>query len=107
MALIPPSNTFFPLSLSLSLLTAILVTTSSLTDGADSDWQENGAGYYVNHKYGFGLLNISAAVERARDWELMGEYSYYDSKKIVFNEGKGGTFGEWRGGRKRGMEKKW
>ena len=34
----------------------------SFTDPTDSDWVTNAAGYHVNHKYGFGLVDATAAV---------------------------------------------
>jgi subtilisin family serine protease len=35
----------------------ILLSTASKVDPLDSDWTQNGAGRWVNHKYGFGLVN--------------------------------------------------
>lgn len=32
----------------------ILVNTAKITDPTDSDWKTNGAGHFINHKYGFG-----------------------------------------------------
>lgn len=37
-------------------------------DVTDRDWLRNGAGYLVNHKYGFGLLDASKAVELAKTY---------------------------------------
>ena len=36
-----------------------------MTDHLDSDWQTNGAGFHVNHKYGFGVLDAGALVRLA------------------------------------------
>ncbi len=47
---------------------AILLQTARRNDPQDEDWVRNGAGYFVNHKYGFGLVNAQAAVAAARDW---------------------------------------
>jgi len=43
----------------------IFVNTSRINDAADGDWFVNGAGFHHNHKYGFGLVDASAAVESA------------------------------------------
>jgi subtilisin-like proprotein convertase family protein len=44
----------------------IFVNTSRLVDGGDSGWWTNGAGFHHNHKYGFGLVDATAAVESAK-----------------------------------------
>jgi len=46
----------------------ILITTAAQIDAQDSDWTVNGAGYHVNHKYGFGRINAQAAVDTAATW---------------------------------------
>jgi kexin len=46
----------------------ILMTTASINDPTDTDWFTNGAGYHVNHKYGFGRVDVSAAVISAAAW---------------------------------------
>ncbi|MGK7904369.1 MAG: S8 family serine peptidase [Hormoscilla sp.] len=52
----------------------ILVETAQKNDPDDDDeWSENGAGYHVNHKYGFGAIDAEAAVELARNWTSVGE----------------------------------
>lgn len=35
----------------------IMVNSAQLNDIEDSDWVVNGAGRYVNHKYGFGVVD--------------------------------------------------
>ncbi len=50
----------------------ILATTAQRNDMGDSDWVQNGAGYWVNHKYGFGRVDASAAVSAAGNWSLLG-----------------------------------
>ena len=49
----------------------LIVQTSRVTDEKDRDWRRNGAGFHVNKKYGFGLLDAAALVKKARDpaWE--------------------------------------
>lgn len=46
----------------------ILVRTARVNSPGDSDWIQNGAGYSVNHKFGFGLVDASAAVSLAQNW---------------------------------------
>lgn len=50
----------------------LLATTATRNDPADADWKSNGAGHWVNHKYGFGRVNAGAAVAAARDWTPLG-----------------------------------
>jgi len=51
----------------------ILATTAYQNDPQDSDWETNGAGYPVNHKYGFGRIDIAAAVAAAKNWTPLGD----------------------------------
>lgn len=50
---------------------AIIATTAAKNDPNDSDWNTNSAGYNINHKYGFGRIDASAAVEAAKNWILL------------------------------------
>ncbi|MBC7964864.1 MAG: proprotein convertase P-domain-containing protein, partial [Fuerstia sp.] len=43
----------------------ILVRTSRRTDPGDAEWTQNGAGLWVNYKYGFGVVDAQAAVTAA------------------------------------------
>ncbi|GAB4530325.1 MAG: hypothetical protein Tsb0014_12930 [Pleurocapsa sp.] len=47
----------------------ILVGTAKRNDPDHSDWIYNGAGFFVNHDYGFGAIDAEAAVEAAADWQ--------------------------------------
>jgi len=51
---------------------AILATTAVKNDPADAGWSTNGAGYHVNHKYGFGLVSADNAVAAATTWTPLG-----------------------------------
>ncbi|NER35226.1 MAG: hypothetical protein F6J93_14650, partial [Oscillatoria sp. SIO1A7] len=52
----------------------ILVETSRKNDDReDAGWTKNGAGYWVNHNYGFGAVDAGAAVRKARNWQSVGE----------------------------------
>lgn len=50
----------------------VLAETARQNDPGDSDWMTNGAGFHVNHKYGFGTVDAGAAVTRARTWTNVG-----------------------------------
>ncbi|MDD3592449.1 MAG: S8 family peptidase [Sulfurovum sp.] len=43
----------------------ILATTAVQNDPEENDWTTNGAGYHINHNYGFGLINVADAVSKA------------------------------------------
>ncbi|MDJ1174874.1 SBBP repeat-containing protein [Roseofilum capinflatum] len=47
----------------------ILIESADKNDPTDKDWKTNLAGYEVNHKYGFGLVNAEKAVELAKTWQ--------------------------------------
>jgi kexin len=50
----------------------ILAETARRNDPTDPDWSPNGAGRFVNHKYGFGVVDAQAAVARALTWTNVG-----------------------------------
>jgi proprotein convertase subtilisin/kexin type 2 len=50
---------------------AILAHTARKVDPADADWVTNAAGLAVNHNFGFGALDATAAVRAARTWQNM------------------------------------
>lgn len=49
----------------------ILAKTAYRNDDNDVDWIKNGAGYWVNHKYGFGRVDAAAATTAAANWTLL------------------------------------
>jgi kexin len=51
----------------------ILAETARKNDAGDADWLETTAPYHFHHQYGFGVVDASAAVERARNWVNVGE----------------------------------
>ena len=57
----------------------ILAQTARHNDPADSDWSLNGAGYWVNHKYGFGVVDAQAAVMAASGWTNVGPQKVYST----------------------------
>ncbi|RMH78032.1 MAG: hypothetical protein D6680_03315 [Cyanobacteria bacterium J007] len=50
----------------------ILVETAQKNDPTDLWWQTNGAGYHINEKYGFGAIDVNAAVHLAANWTPVG-----------------------------------
>jgi len=50
----------------------VLIETATQNHPGDGDWKQNGAGHFVNHKYGYGLLNAFAAVQAAQTWHNYG-----------------------------------
>jgi len=46
----------------------VLISSSVLTDSNHNYWTTNGAGYYINHQYGFGRINATGAVDTASKW---------------------------------------
>lgn len=46
----------------------ILAKTAAKNDPTDPDWTINGAGYHLNHKYGFGRIDAEAAIEAVSAW---------------------------------------
>ncbi|HIK90788.1 MAG TPA: hypothetical protein EYG03_02185, partial [Planctomycetes bacterium] len=50
----------------------ILVHTSERVDASDPDWVQNGAGLWVNHNFGFGGIDATAAVTAAVSHALLG-----------------------------------
>ncbi len=49
----------------------ILVNSSTKVDPTDAGWSRNnaGSGFWVNDKYGFGMINAQAAVTLAQTWQ--------------------------------------
>lgn len=60
-------------------LVAYTSDTSSLVDG---DWQTNGAGLKVSHKFGFGAIDAEAMVTRARKWNSVPDKHIYVAQPL-------------------------
>jgi kexin len=50
----------------------ILAKNAEKNDLSDVDWTTNGAGYHINHKYGFGRIDADVAVSSAANWTNVG-----------------------------------
>ncbi len=46
----------------------LVVLTSNPKFPKDPDWHTNGVGLSVSHKYGFGIIDAAALVNRAMNW---------------------------------------
>ena len=65
----------------------ILAESATKNDASNADWQTNqgtrvsgAGGYNINHNYGFGLANVSAAIALAKTWtNLPARATSYDS----------------------------
>ncbi len=51
----------------------VLVESARKNHAADAGWSLNGAGKWVSHKYGFGMVDAAAAVGLAETWTPVGE----------------------------------
>jgi len=63
----------------------ILVETARQNDPTDTGWATNGAGYTVNHKYGFGAIDAAAVVATAASWTNVGPEVSFNSGTINVN----------------------
>lgn len=61
----------------------ILADTATKNDVLDSGWSLNGAGHWINDKYGFGAVDASAAVKAAQTWSNVGSETSATSGSIV------------------------
>ncbi|XP_006822607.1 neuroendocrine convertase 2-like [Saccoglossus kowalevskii] len=50
----------------------IVVHGSNIPNPTQEGWSINGAGFHLNHKFGFGLLDVGKMVELAMTWEHVG-----------------------------------
>lgn len=61
----------------------ILVETAVKNHPGDPGWAVNGGGFNINHKYGFGRIDASAAVNLAKDWTNVGDVYTVNVAKAV------------------------
>ena len=64
----------------------IIVNTARMNDAGDSDWQVNGAGHDVNHKYGFGAIDADAAVAAALAHENVAPEVSVSAGRVTVNQ---------------------
>lgn len=63
----------------------ILVNSAERNDPENLGWAQNGAGYWVNHDYGFGRVNANAAVNLAKNWTPVNPHYALKTKKVKVN----------------------
>ena len=64
----------------------ILAKTAVKVERTHSDWTRNGAGYWVNHNFGFGRVDAAAAVKAAQTWQSVGEERKIDTNNITIGQ---------------------
>lgn len=64
----------------------ILAQSAVQNDVDDLGWVTNGAGYHVNHKYGFGRVDALAAVNRAKTWIPVPAVTTVSSPLLAVNQ---------------------
>jgi subtilisin-like proprotein convertase family protein len=64
----------------------ILADTARKNDRGDSGWSLNGAGHWINDKYGFGAVDAAAAVKAAQTWTNVGAETSVSSGPIVIDK---------------------
>ncbi len=75
----------------------VLALSARKNDPQDADWNTNGAGYDVNHKYGFGAVDAEAAAELATTWTNLPELEgvtagpFFPGLPIPDNSSQGAT----------------
>lgn len=61
----------------------VLAKSARRNDTGHFDWSQNGAGHWVNHQYGFGVVDAEAAVKMARDLEPTGSLATWSGSASV------------------------
>jgi subtilisin-like proprotein convertase family protein len=64
----------------------ILADTAIKNDPTDPGWVLNGAGHWVNHKYGFGQVDAAAAVRAAIGWTNVAPEQQVTSGTVAVNK---------------------
>lgn len=67
-------------------VTNILINTAERVDINNADWTQNGAGLWVNHEYGFGNIDATAAVDWALNQPLLGEEQSFTAPPVIVNQ---------------------
>lgn len=57
----------------------VLIESATKNDPGDSDWTTNAAGKNINHKYGFGRVNVKRAIEIAQTWRNVVPEAYFEA----------------------------
>ena len=62
----------------------ILIQNTIKNDANDQDWSLNGAGYHVNHKYGFGMVDAFNSVISAELWVNVAKFLFSFFFSLLF-----------------------
>ena len=60
----------------------ILIRSTVRNNPENDEWQLNGAGKWINHRYGFGLIDAARAVSLADEWPGTAQDKSFDSNTI-------------------------
>ncbi len=63
----------------------ILALTASPIDFDPEKWSQNGAGLWVSNDYGFGRVDANAAVQLAKDWDILPAMRTYSESRYMNN----------------------
>ncbi|MBF0451639.1 MAG: S8 family serine peptidase [Candidatus Magnetomorum sp.] len=64
----------------------VLAKSADKNNPGDPDWTTNGAGLWVNHKYGFGRIHADHAVKLARQWQSVSPEISSSSTKMTLDQ---------------------
>ncbi len=76
----------------------LCVRSAKLINPDDPDWEILASGRRFSYKYGFGVIDASAYVEAAQDWELVKPQTWVEMSPIQLQEGTMDATGEMSGG---------
>mgnify|MGYP002083969808 FL=1 len=66
-------------------LRVILAQSARKNDPGNAEWAVNGGGFNINHNYGFGVIDASAAVTLAKTWTNVGPQVVFASATATVN----------------------
>ncbi|MDR2905116.1 MAG: S8 family serine peptidase [Helicobacteraceae bacterium] len=61
----------------------ILAASARQNDPREADWTRNGAGFWINHNYGFGAIDAFSAVQMAKNFRKFGALKSYERNDII------------------------
>ncbi|KAJ3446900.1 neuroendocrine convertase [Anaeramoeba flamelloides] len=64
----------------------ILIETASRDDLPTEDWIQNSEGYYYHRHFGFGLVDASAAVDKALEWDANPTFKMFETNLYSVNK---------------------
>ena len=50
----------------------LVARTARIPNAEEEGWTLNGAGLHVNHRFGFGVIDVGRMVEKAQEWTNVG-----------------------------------